>query len=109
MDGHCSFCNHALDRLHLFGDNGEDTFLTGASRVDDSWIISGNIPDTASTITDFDLGADVVGFGGIDSNFSDLKFTQFDAASLIPTQSQDIASLKNIETLILSESDSIFT
>ena len=52
------------DRLHLFGDNGEDTFLIGASRVDDSWIISGKIPDTASTITDFDLGCGCSWFRG---------------------------------------------
>ncbi|WP_072013745.1 amidase family protein [Myxosarcina sp. GI1] len=96
-----------------FGGNGSDSFfvlaggnnfLTGGVGADQFWIANAELPDAVNTITDFEIGKDVIGIGGLDLSFDDLSLTQQDGDTLIATKTQDLAILQGI-TASLGESD----
>ncbi|WP_072013746.1 amidase family protein [Myxosarcina sp. GI1] len=92
----------------LFVVAGGDNLLTGGTGVDKFWIANAQLPDTANTITDFEIGKDVIGIGGVDLSFSDLSLTQKKSNTLIATETQDLAVLQGIDAETISESDFVF-
>ena len=92
----------------LFVTQGGDNFLTGGAGVDAFWIVSGEIANTASTITDFELGVDVIGLGGLNLSFGELTLTQVNLDTVIFAQDREVAILKSTELSALSESDFVF-
>ncbi|MBD2338738.1 hypothetical protein H6G64_17330 [Calothrix sp. FACHB-156] len=55
---------------------GGNNVLTGGAGADQFWVITGDIPTAANTISDFVLGTDVVGIGSKTYKLNDLTFSQ---------------------------------
>ena len=94
---------------NLFVTQGGNNFLTGGAGADTFQIISGDLPETANTIIDFELGVDVIRIDGLDLSVrSDLNLTQVATDTLISREGREVAILQDIEANTLSESDFIF-
>ncbi len=102
-----------------FGNDGDDIFflvsgggniITGGEGADQFWITSINIPATINTITDFTVGEDVIGIGGLEIGFEDVGLTQQGDDALIGAIDSDLALLRlqNIDITSLSADDFTF-
>lgn len=82
----------------FFTPEGGNNFLTGNAGADQFWIANAQLPASTSNITDFTIGEDVVGIGGIDgiAEFSDLTITQDGADAVVSTGDNDLARLLGI-------------
>jgi len=89
----------------LRGGDGEDT-LTGGSGEDQFWIVSGGLQEGTDTITDFEVGTDVLGIAGLPgvTAISDLDISQTGADTLITALDQNLAILKGIEASTINSS-----
>lgn len=101
----------------LFGEDGNDRFfarsgggnvLTGGSGADQFWIVSGEIPTKANTITDFTVGEDVIGVAGSGASFGTLTFTQQNQDLLVSFNSSNLAVLKGIQASNLNANSFVF-
>ena len=100
--GDRAFGGAGSDRFFVIA--GGDNFLTGGIGADQFWIANAQLPDAVNTITDFEIGKDVIGIGGLGVSFGDLSLTQQNGNTLIATETEDLAVLTGI-TADLSESD----
>ncbi len=100
--GDRAFGGAGTDRFFVI--TGGDNFLTGGIGADQFWIANAQLPDAVNTITDFEIGKDVIGIGGLGVSFGDLSLTQQNGNTLIATETEDLAVLTGI-TADLSESD----
>lgn len=93
----------------LIGNGGSDRFfvlaggnnlITGGAGADQFWIANAELPASANDITDFTIGEDVLGIGGIDSiaEFSDLTITQDGDDAIISAGDDDLARLLGIDS-----------
>ena len=96
-----------------FGGEGSDSFfvlaggnnsLTGGADADQFWIANAELPNAVNSVTDFEIGTDVIGIGGLGLSFADLSLTKKNGDTLIATETQDLAVLVGI-TADLSASD----
>lgn len=94
----------------LYGGSGNNT-LTGGNSQDQFWIVTGAIPDAASTVVDFQLGKDAIGIANLSgvTSFDDLTFTNSEAGTLISAIGQELAILKGIQSNSLDSSSFVFT
>ena len=95
----------------LFAGEGGNT-LTGGAGADQFWVAYGGIPGTGNIITDFTVGTDVIGFGGISgvSKFADVEMVQSgaDTRILSPAGGLAIAVLNDVDMAALTESSFAF-
>ena len=98
-----AFGGRGSDRFFVI--SGGDNLLTGDAGADQFWIANAQLPDTVNTITDFEIGEDVIGIGGFNFSFADLSLTQQNDNTLISTATQDLAILDGIAAETLGESD----
>ncbi len=95
----------------LFAGEGGNT-LTGGAGADQFWVAYGGIPSTGNIITDFTVGTDVIGFGGISSvsKFSEVQLVQSgaDTRILSPAGGLAIAVLTDVSLSTLTESSFAF-
>jgi glycerophosphoryl diester phosphodiesterase len=93
----------------LRGGNGDDT-LTGGAGVDQFWIASNSLPEGTDTITDFEVGTDVIGITGLSgvTGIGDLNITQSGADTLINALNKDLATLTGIQMSTLDNSSFVF-
>lgn len=93
----------------LRGGNGDD-ILTGGAGMDQFWIASRSLPVGVDTITDFEVGSDVIGIAGMSgiTNFDNLSFVQSGADTLINALGQDLAVLTGIQSNTLDSSSFTF-
>jgi Ca2+-binding RTX toxin-like protein len=93
----------------LRGGNGDD-ILTGGAGIDQFWIASRSLPMGVDTITDFEVGSDVIGIAGMSgiTNFDNLSFVQSGADTLINALGQDLAVLTGIQSNTLDSSSFTF-
>lgn len=85
----------------LFGSDNDDILfagsggskLTGGEGQDQFWIVAAETPSSTNTITDFQLGTDVIGIGGLPgvTSVDKLDFTQQGGDTLITAQGKDLA------------------
>jgi len=89
----------------LRGGDGEDT-LTGGSGRDQFWIVSSGLQRGTDTITDFEVGTDVIGIASLPgvSGIGDLDISQTGADTLITALDQNLAILKGIEASTINSS-----
>ncbi|MBG0742422.1 MAG: alkaline phosphatase [Cylindrospermopsis raciborskii KL1] len=82
---------------------GGANLLSGGAGADQFWILTGDLPSTTNTITDFSRGVDVLGIAGQGANFdfSDLSFS----ANNILVNGKAIATLTGIQTSTLTAAD----
>jgi|GEM_PF-4824649 len=103
----------------LLGNEGDDAFymtsggdniLTGGSGADQFWLASAEYPATMNQITDFELGVDVLGIGGLGLEFADLTLTQADNNTVVSISSNglELASLVGINPEQLSADNFVF-
>jgi hypothetical protein len=103
----------------LAGNTGDDVIFAGSGNTlvggdgsDQFWVAYGELPSTANTIRDFELGIDVIGFSGLTSAsaFDDLELVQNGADTQIRTTDQPlaIAVLAGIEATSLDSSSFVF-
>ncbi|MEM7556520.1 MAG: alkaline phosphatase, partial [Cyanobacteria bacterium P01_A01_bin.84] len=83
---------------------GGDNILTGGNGADQFWIASGEIPESANTIIDFETGTDVIGLAGLGVSFADLTL-EGDSISL---GEDTLAILSGVETSTLVENNFAF-
>ncbi len=88
----------------IWGNEGNDT-ITGGAGQDQFWIVDAAIP-SASTITDFQAGEDVIGLGA-GLAFTNLDINQFGADTLISLKesNQVLATLTDVEASTISIAD----
>ncbi len=101
----------------LLGGKGDDTFfiidggdnlLTGGAGVDTFRIANGELPPTLNTITDFQVGVDVIGVGGIGAaSTNDLVFSQVENNAVIAFAGSSLVKLLNTQANNL-EANGIF-
>jgi Ca2+-binding RTX toxin-like protein len=87
--------------------------LTGGAGNDQFWVAYGSSPNSASFITDFRVGQDVIGFAGLSSvsEFKDLMIVQSqrDARIIAPDQPNlAIAVLEGVQADTLDSSSFAF-
>ncbi|MDJ0570642.1 MAG: haloalkane dehalogenase [Pleurocapsa sp. MO_192.B19] len=100
----------------LVGGEGEDRFLsqgqgdnqiTGGVDAAQFWITVAELPESASTITDFELDTDVIGVAGIGaSSTADLTFSQDGDNTIIGFDGTDLAVIQSIDVNTLENSTS---
>ena len=98
--------NDGADRFFV-GTGGNNT-LSGGEGADQFWIATAELPDLANTITDFELGVDVLGIADLGIDFDSLSLTQEEGKTLIGTNNQDLAILSGIESSSLSAENFVF-
>ena len=89
----------------LFVGTGGGNTLYGSAGVDRFWIANAELPTTANTIVDFQVGTDVIGIQGAKSlgiSASTLKLNQVGADTAINFGSKTLAILTGIQATSLS-------
>ncbi|MGF2033762.1 MAG: alkaline phosphatase family protein [Nostoc sp. CmiVER01] len=100
----------------VFGGDGDDVLfagigggnrLTGGAGADQFWIANASLPTSKNIITDFAIGIDKIGLGGI--NFSNLRLLQQGADTIVKTGNIELASLVGIVSTSLTINDFVFS
>lgn len=92
----------------LFVTEGGGNLLTGGAGVDQFWIVNGELPNGINTITDFELGTDVMSLGGLGLSFGDLTLTADGSNTRLAALGQDLAIINNIVNTNLSAANFAF-
>jgi alkaline phosphatase len=102
----------------LFGGDGDDILfagqgggnrLTGGAGADQFWIANASLPISKNIVTDFTLGIDVIGIGGIGvTQFSDITLLQQGDDTLVKIGNTELASLLGITTNTLAANNFAF-
>ncbi len=104
----------------LFGGDGDDVLfagkgggnrLTGGAGADQFWIANASLPTAKNVVTDFTLGVDVIGIGGISgvTQFSNLTLSQQGSDTLIKAGNTELASLLGITANTLTANNFAFS
>ncbi len=91
-----------VDELISSGSGGLDGPVIAA------FIPSSPLQEATNTITDFELGEDVIVIGSMGLSFNDLSLTQIGNDTLIETQTQVLATLLDVHSNNLSAADFLF-
>ncbi|MFN6445512.1 MAG: esterase-like activity of phytase family protein [Nostoc sp. DedSLP05] len=102
----------------LFGGNGDDALfagqaggnrLTGGTGADQFWIANASLPTSKNIVTDFTIGIDKIGLGGIGVNqFSALTLLQQGSDTLVKTGNTELALLVGITSTSITANDVVF-
>jgi len=100
----------------LFGGDGDDVLfagqqganrLSGGAGADQFWIANASLPTSKNIVTDFAIGIDKIGLGGI--SLSSLRVLQQGADTLVKTGNIELASLLGIASTSLTINDFVFS
>jgi phosphodiesterase/alkaline phosphatase D-like protein len=100
----------------VVGGEGDDTFfvgegsnniITGGQGVDTFWVVTGSLPNSANTITDFELGVDAIAIGGFAQ--SDLSFAQDGDNAILSVGTSPVAIFAGISQNQLQSATFIFS
>lgn len=84
--------------------SGGDNLIAGGAGNDQFWIVSGEIPESANTITDFEIGEDVIGILGAESlgiSSDTLQLSQVGDNTSINFGGETLATLSNTQANLL--------
>jgi uncharacterized protein YjiK/2',3'-cyclic-nucleotide 2'-phosphodiesterase (5'-nucleotidase family) len=90
---------------NFFVTTGGGNLLSGGAGVDQFLISNGDIPASANTILDFQIGTDVIGIKGIGANATNVVLAQVGADTSISFGGQTLAVLKGIQANSLTPSN----
>ncbi|MBG1265593.1 esterase-like activity of phytase family protein [Nostoc sp. WHI] len=94
----------------LFAGQGGGNRLNGGAAADQFWIANSSLPTSKNIVTDFAIGVDVIGLGGIGvTQFSALTLLQQGSDTLVKTGNTELASLVGITSTSLTANDFIFS
>ncbi|WP_416289979.1 esterase-like activity of phytase family protein [Nostoc sp. UHCC 0251] len=100
----------------LFGGDGDDILfagqgggnrLSGGAGADQFWIANASLPTSKNIVTDFAIGIDKIGLGGIVLN--DLTVLQQGSDTLVKTGNIELASLLGVTSTTLTANDFAFS
>jgi len=93
----------------LFAGEGNNQ-LTGGEGKDQFWLVAGDLPNAANTITDFQSGTDILGLGaGLAFANLDIRQTGSDTTINLKTDGASLATLTGVEASSLSIADFVST
>ncbi|MBD2528174.1 esterase-like activity of phytase family protein [Nostoc flagelliforme FACHB-838] len=102
----------------LSGGDGDDVLfagqqggnrLSGGAGADQFWIANASLPTSKNIVTDFVIGTDKIGLGGIGvTQFSALTLLQQGSETLVKTGNTELASLVGITSTSLTANDFVF-
>jgi Ca2+-binding RTX toxin-like protein len=87
---------------------GSNSVLTGGDGADIFWVVNGELPSTANTVTDFEAGVDTVGVGGLGVSFADLTISQSGSDTTVALLGQTVAIFLGTQPSELSASSFVF-
>ncbi|QHG19757.1 phytase [Nostoc sp. ATCC 53789] len=94
----------------LFAGQGGGNRLSGGTGADQFWIANASLPTSKNIVTDFTVGIDKIGLGGIGvTQFSALTLLQQGSDTLVKTGNTELASLLGIISNILTANDFVFS
>ncbi|MDJ0718413.1 MAG: hypothetical protein QNJ54_30005, partial [Prochloraceae cyanobacterium] len=93
----------------FFVNSGGNNTMTGGTEADQFWIANGQLPDSPNTITDFEVGIDRLGIGGVGWQFRDLQLLNEGVNTVIVNGSRSLAILQGIAPASLSADDFVFS
>ncbi|MEH2355858.1 phytase [Nostoc sp.] len=103
----------------LFGGDGDDVLfagqgggdrLSGGTAADQFWITNASLPTSKNIVTDFAIGIDQIGLGGIGiTQFSGLTLLQQGSDTLVKIGNTELASLVGIISTSLTANDFVFS
>ncbi|MEH2305133.1 phytase [Nostoc sp.] len=94
----------------LFAGQGGGNRLSGGTGADQFWIANASLPTSKNIVTDFTIGIDKIGLGGIGvTQFSDLTLLQQGSDTLVKIGNTELVSLTGITSNILTANDFIFS
>ncbi|MEM1367584.1 MAG: LamG-like jellyroll fold domain-containing protein [Cyanobacteria bacterium P01_H01_bin.15] len=82
----------------FFVGSGGENLVTGGVDSDEFWIVTGEIPTAANTITDFEAEIDKLGIGGLGIGFEDLTITS-NGDTTVSLGGDDLAFLLGVSTI----------
>ncbi|MCJ8283165.1 MAG: beta-lactamase family protein, partial [Rivularia sp. ALOHA_DT_140] len=91
----------------LIDPDGRD-FMTGGEGADEFWISTWDIPDTPSTISDFDVGTDKIKIGRLGVTFDSLTFDSNEWSTTIYENGKPLAILAGVDKKSLTPQSFIF-
>ncbi|MEH1998974.1 MAG: esterase-like activity of phytase family protein [Nostoc sp.] len=103
----------------LFGGDGDDVLfagqqggnrLSGGASADQFWIANASLPASKNIITDFAIGIDKIGLGGIGvTQFSGLTLLQQGSNTIVKAGNTELASLLGVVSTSLTANDFTFS
>ncbi|MFW9260732.1 esterase-like activity of phytase family protein [Nostoc sp. CALU 546] len=94
----------------LFAGQGGGNRLSGGAGADQFWIANASLPTSKNIVTDFAIGIDKIGLGGIGvTQFSALTLLQQGSDTLVKTGNTELASLLGITSTSLTANDFVFS
>ncbi len=94
----------------LFAGQGGGNRLSGGTGADQFWIANASLPTSKNIVTDFAIGIDKIGLGGIGvTQFSALTLLQQGSDTLVKTGNTELASLLGITSTSLTANDFVFS
>ncbi|OYD88966.1 phytase [Nostoc sp. 'Peltigera membranacea cyanobiont' 213] len=103
----------------LFGGDGDDVLfagqqgsnrLSGGTGADQFWIANASLPASKNIITDFTIGIDKIGLGGIGvTQFSAIALLQQGSDTLVKTGNTELVLLQGITSTSLTVNDFVFS
>ncbi|MEH2260069.1 phytase [Nostoc sp.] len=103
----------------LFGGDGDDVLfagqggsnrITGGTGADQFWIANANLPTSKNIVTDFTVGIDKIGLGGIGvTQFSALTLLQQGNDTIVKIGNSELVSLLGITSTRLTANDFVFS
>ncbi|WP_353930484.1 CHRD domain-containing protein [Okeanomitos corallinicola TIOX110] len=83
--------------------------LTGGNGMDQFWVANGSLPMSYNIITDFTIGVDKIGFGGVEVlDFGQVTREQMGADTLLKIDTIEVALLQGINADSLTANDFAF-
>ncbi|MBD3883699.1 hypothetical protein IFO70_18205 [Phormidium tenue FACHB-886] len=83
---------------------GGDNLITGGEGADQFWIANDVRPRAANTITDFEIGKDVIGIARLGIDFSGLNQTETEGGLLLAAAGTNLAVLQGISNPLSANS-----
>ncbi|MEH2360109.1 phytase [Nostoc sp.] len=104
------------DDLLFAGQQGSDPYgglrqrLSGGAGADQFWIANASLPASKNIVTDFAIGIDKIGLGGVGvTQFSGLTLLQQGGNTIVKTGNTELVSLLLITSTSLTANDFIFS
>nr|WP_230966280.1 esterase-like activity of phytase family protein [Nostoc sp. NZL] len=94
------------DDILFAGQQGSNS-LSGGAGADQFWIANASLPTSKNIVTDFAIGIDKIGLGGI--VFSNLTVLQQGSDTLVKTGNTELALLLGITSTTLTANDFVFS
>ncbi|WP_118165738.1 phytase [Nostoc sphaeroides] len=104
-----SLCGGDGDDVLFAGKQGSDR-LTGGTGADQFWIANASLPTSKNIVTDFAIGIDKIGLGGVGvTQFCGLTLSQQGSNTLVKIGNTELVSLLGIISTSLTANDFVFS